>query len=217
MELFSLALSPKGAVINQKEASMIYSDKMNMRVLIVEAQQGSSNALNQLVDMFHNDIFRMLYYRLYSKADAEDLTQEVFMKVFKNLTKLKEADKFKSWLYTIALNCVRDFKRKKLWSIFQWTTHDDEDDTEPEIPDKKFNPEQQLAQQEFWCQFHQFTEDLARQEREIFTLRFLDHLGIREIAEVLKKNESTVKTHLYRAIKKFKNNNEFQHLLKEGI
>lgn len=186
MELSLSALSPEVEVINQKEAAMTYSDNKNIRILVGEAQQGNNNAFNQLVDMFHTDIFRMLFYRLHSKADAEDLTQEVFMKVFKNLTRLKEAERFKSWLYTIALNCVKDFKRKKLWSIFQWSNHD-EDDKEPEIPDKKLNPEQQIAQQEFWKQFHQFTETLARQEREIFTLRFLDNLGIREIAEVLKK------------------------------
>jgi RNA polymerase sigma-70 factor (ECF subfamily) len=51
-------------------------------------------------------------------------------------------------------------------------------------------------------------------EREVFTLRYLDQLGIKEIAETLKKSESTVKTHLYRALKKFRRASELRALLK---
>ena len=60
-------------------------------------------------------------------------------------------------------------------------------------------------------------EKLPRMEREVFLLRFFDHLSIREIAGVLKKNDSTVKTHLYRALAKFKKEPAMRRLLKEAI
>ena len=67
--------------------------------------------------------------------------------------------------------------------------------------------------QEFWEQVRSFTGKLGRWEREVFLLRFLDQLGIREIAQVLHKSESAVKTHLYRALGKFKGNPEIVRLL----
>ena len=57
---------------------------------------------------------------------------------------------------------------------------------------------------------------LSKMEQEVFLLRFLDELGIKEIAEVLHKSESTVKTHLYRALGKFKNDTAFRAFIKEA-
>jgi len=73
-----------------------------------------------------------------------------------------------------------------------------------------------LLRREFWDRLKKFAGGLSRWEREIFFLRFLDQLTIREIAEALQKSESAVKTHLYRAVNKFKNDREMA-LLMEGI
>jgi RNA polymerase sigma-70 factor (ECF subfamily) len=67
-------------------------------------------------------------------------------------------------------------------------------------------------EKEFWHQFHGLTRKMSRLEREVFILRYLDELGIREIADTLKRNESTVKTHLYRALRKFKRAHGFRAL-----
>jgi len=133
--------------------------------------------------------------------DAEDLTQETFIKMSKNINRLKDPSRFKAWLYSIALNLVRDFHRKKkLMSIFATTTADEDNGLRGE----QNNALENIMAKEFWHQFYRLTEQLSRKEREVFILRYVDQLGIREIAETLKNNESTVKTHLYRALKKFK-------------
>jgi RNA polymerase sigma-70 factor (ECF subfamily) len=54
-------------------------------------------------------------------------------------------------------------------------------------------------------------------EREVFMLRFMDHLTIREVSEVMKKNESTVKTHLYRSLQKFRREDALRHFLQESL
>jgi RNA polymerase sigma-70 factor (ECF subfamily) len=69
-------------------------------------------------------------------------------------------------------------------------------------------------EKEFWHRFYGLTRKMPLMEREVFTLRYLDQLGIKEIAETLKKSESTVKTHLYRALKKFRRASELRALLK---
>ena len=63
-----------------------------------------------------------------------------------------------------------------------------------------------VDRQTFWREVGGYLEKLSRMEREVFTSRFVDHLNIREISEVLGNGESAVKTHLYRAIAKFRKN-----------
>lgn len=173
--------------------------------LVIKAKNGSTFAFDQLVDMFQQDIFRMVYYRIRSHVDAEDITQEVFIQAFKNLTGLKAVERFRSWLFRIALNRVRDHYRKKrfqaLFGRFNEEGAPIQSDIEPNDNPEAVN---RLLKRDFWKQVSLFTDKLSRMEREVFLLRFFDQLSIKEIAGVLKKSESTVKTHLYRSLSKFK-------------
>jgi len=191
-------------------------------LLAQKAVSGSSHAFNQLADLYYNKIFKLVYYRIKYKMDAEDLTQEIFAQAFRNLNSLKEVEKFKSWLFSIAINKVKDFKRKKqftsLFGILSDRNIKDEQkpDTEPDSrPDA--NPLYNVMRQNFWKQFEEVLNRLSYLEKEVFLLRFLDQLGINEISVALDKNESTVKTHLYRALKKLKHDDSVKGLLKESL
>ncbi len=179
--------------------------------LVEKANAGNRISMEQLVNLFHHDIFRMVYYRTRSKMDAEDLTQEIFIKMFKNLRRLNDPRKFRAWLYRIAVNCVRDFHRKKNILTFFGTILK----LEESIPDGQNpnNPASTLMRKEFFNCLNGFTKELSRGEREVFMLRFLNDLEIREIAYVLKKNENTIKTHLYRSLKKLRQNFKLRSLL----
>ena len=62
----------------------------------------------------------MVFYRIRSRVDAEDITQDVFLKAFQKISSVKEAAKFRGWLFSIALNRIRDFQRKKRFrSLFK--------------------------------------------------------------------------------------------------
>jgi RNA polymerase sigma-70 factor (ECF subfamily) len=169
--------------------------------LVKGGQNGDATCVRALIDLFHPEIFRMVYYRSGSRMDAEDLTQEIFMKMANGLSRLKDPERFTGWLYRIAVNRVRDFHRKKrLRLLFLGPAlHEGE-----EIAGNGPDPLEELASKEFWQAFHGMTAKMSHLEREVFTLRYLDQMGIREIAETLKKHESTVKTHLYRALRKFR-------------
>lgn len=182
--------------------------------LVGNARSGNRSSLEELASLFHKEIFRMVYYRTGSRMDAEDLSQDIFIKMSKNLHRLKDPARFRAWLYRIALNRVRDFHRKKsLLSFFATTTavEDSKPSGEPH------NALGHIMEKEFWHQFHRLTGQLSRKEREVFILRYIDQLGIREIAETLRKSESTVKTHLYRALKKFKKAPGLRSLLKGSL
>ena len=164
--------------------------------------------------MFHKEVFRMTYYRIRSRLDAEDLTQEVFIQAFRKLGKLEKVERFRAWLFSIALNRVRDFQRKRrLLNLFG--PFSDVDEFHHPDASNHNHPEalKQLIRKDFWKQIASLLNKLSRLEREVFILRFMDHLLIAEIAQVLNKSESSVKTHLYRALKKFKDERELIQLL----
>ncbi|MDP3285865.1 MAG: RNA polymerase sigma factor [Desulfobacterales bacterium] len=191
-------------------------------LLAQKAVSGNFHAINQLADLYYSKIFRMVYYRIRCMMDAEDLTQEIFTQAFRNINSLKDIEKFKSWLFSIAINKVKDFKRKKqfvsLFGILSDSNIKDEQetDTEPDSrPDE--NPLYNVMRHNFWKQFEDVLSRFSNLEKEVFLLRFLDHLGINEIAVALDKNESTVKTHLYRALKKLKDDDSVKKLLKESL
>jgi RNA polymerase sigma-70 factor, ECF subfamily len=182
-----------------------------------KAIEGHRASFEELINIFQGEIFRMIFYRTRSRFDAEDLTQEVFLKAFKNIHILKNADRFRSWLFGIAVNCVRDFHRKKQFlGFFEAFSRDSsqEEQNNEKSPD---TPPDHLMNKEFWQHVKNLSSRLSSLEREVFFLRFMDHLSIKEISHALNKNESTVKTHLYRSLSKFKEDSELVGMLEGEI
>jgi RNA polymerase sigma-70 factor (ECF subfamily) len=194
------------------------STSTQLVALVNQAREGNRSALAQLADRFHEDIFRMVYYRIRSRVDAEDITQDVFLKAFQKISSVKDAAKFRGWLFSITLNRIRDFQRKKRFrSLFK--KEDDNIESQPNEMADSDQPEalEQVLKKDFWRQIGLILKKLPNMEREVFLLRFFDHLSIKEIAGVLKKNESTIKTHLYRALAKFKKEPAMRRLLTEVV
>ena len=186
--------------------------------LVNQARKGNRSALAQLADRFHEDIFRMVFYRIRSRVDAEDITQDVFLKAFQKISSVKDAAKFRGWLFSIALNRIRDVQRKKRFRAL-FKKEDENIESHPTEKTDSDQPEalEHVMRKDFWRQIGLILKKLPNMEREVFLLRFFDHLSINEIAGVLKKNESTVKTHLYRALAKFKKEPVMRRLLNEVI
>ena len=173
--------------------------------LTTAAISGNRNAFQQLMHHYQEMIYRMVYYRTRLKMDAEDITQDIFIQAFNHMSTLKSPKRFKGWLYQIAVNRIRDYYRKKRFRSFFSTMSVDDDtfEQQPEAAGKE-NAEDYLLRKDFWQQVDRVLINLSKMEREVFLLRYFDQLGLKEIAQVLGKGESTIKTHLYRAIKKFK-------------
>ena len=186
--------------------------------LVEEAQSGNQLAFHRLVDHFQPEIYRMLYYRTRSQMDAEDLTQDVFLKAYKHLVRLQSPVVFRSWLYRIAVNRANDhFRKKRFRALFGNLSLEDEAFQETEEMAVPPQAAENLERREFWQQVEKMLDVLSRMEREVFLLRFFDQLSLKEITDALGKNESTIKTHLYRALKKIKSAfGDMQELL-EGL
>ncbi len=186
--------------------------------LAKQARDGNRRAFEQLIDRYQGDIHRMIYYRIRTRMDAEDLTQDVFVRAYRSISRLREPERFRSWLFTIAVNRVNDYLRKKrVRSIFK--SSDEGTEAQPVAADFENRPEalEQVLKEDFWRHVERIAKKLSKMEREVFMLRFLDNLNINEIAQTLKKSESTVKTHLYRALTKFKKEKELRQFLQEDL
>jgi len=186
--------------------------------LAQQAGQGDRVAFSRLVDRFQPEMLRMVYYRVRSHAEAEDLTQDIFLKAFRNIGRLREPDKFRSWLYRIALNRVRDHhRRRRLRALFGSDAEFNEADvTAPKGEDNEPEALSHVLRAEFWQQIGLILRKLSAMEREVFMLRFFDHLNINDIAVTLNKSDSTVKTHLYRALAKFKKEETLRRVIREA-
>lgn len=165
------------------------------------AMAGDRAAFERLVELHQEAVFRMAYARLRNVSDAQDVVQDVFMNAYRNIKTLRDPELFRAWLYRIALNRTKDMMRKRRVLVFFGL----EEPGEPEsiaghLPDGYDS----LEARRFWERLDEFLSCLSALQREVFRLRFLDGLAINEICDVLGKNESTIKTHLYRSIEKFK-------------
>lgn len=186
--------------------------------LVLSALKGDLDAFNRLASLYHGPIYRMVYYRIRSKMDTEDITQEVFLSAYQRLHSLRDTQLFKSWLYRIALNKVRDFARKKkILAIFRFGENSDTRALDPGGMHAAAEAQTALERKAFWNKVEVVMGKMSRMEREVFTLRFFDQMGIAQIGHTLKKGESTIKTHLYRAIRKFRKHPVSKGLMEEMI
>ncbi len=182
--------------------------------IVEQARAGDRNAFEKLIALHQDEIFRLVFFRTRSRMDSEDLTQEIFMSAFRYLPQLKDADRFRPWLYRIALNRVHDFHRKNKFLAFFGITDDRQQANTADVePHRDPMALDNVIRKEFWAHVKKLSKRFSAMEKEVFFLRFVDDLNLREIAQILKRSESAVKTHLYRAIKKFKDDSALSDFL----
>ena len=182
---------------------------LKIMTLVENARNGNRLSFQELVNLFQEDIYRLAYFRTFSQMDAEDLTQDVFEQAYRKLTTLNEPQRFRAWLYSIAVNRCNDFLRKRKYTALLHRRSIEEQDFNTGIKNMNSSYGDRIDKKTFWKQFKLMLGKLSTMEREVFTLRFMDHRNINEIASILGKNESTVKTHLYRALNKIRAHAEF--------
>lgn len=167
---------------------------MDEKELVCRAKIGDKEALNELIEIYYDEVYSFLYRRMGNKTAAEDVTQDTFIKFIKNLPYYKEKNKLKSFLFTIAINTSNDFFRRHK----QETSLLSLDNVGEEIT------ENETLQKEEALIVRQAVLSLPDVQRDVIILRFYHDLKIKEIASVQKVPIPTVKTRLRRALKALK-------------
>jgi len=161
--------------------------------LVARAQEGDQAAFEQLVCLHQRYVFNVAYRVLDDYAEAEDVAQEAFVRAWRGLSGFRGEAKFTTWIYRIVTNLCLN-RLPKLQRELQRTDPLDEmpDHTTPS-PSAAFDEQ---AQRAF---LHAELNRLPAKYRLVLTLRYLEHLSYKEIADVLDVPMGTVKTHIHRA------------------
>lgn len=173
------------------------------RALVVErAVAGDGRALEQLVRIHSPGIFRFVQRLVRNEQDARDITQEVFLRMIRNLDRYDPAYRFETWLYRIARNLCFDRGRKKQRWKFVFGSRDDEDDREDfiqSLPDEGQNALDATLLKESGKHIEAGIEKLKPAYKEILVLYHFEELSYQEIATVLDIPMGTVMNRLFRA------------------
>lgn len=172
-------------------------DQDEVQIWVEQARQGDSRAFGYVYEHFLPLIYRFVYFRLSSKEDAEDLTEQIFLKVFKAMPKFNsQKSSFKTWLFTIARHAVIDFYRthKVTYELKEAMQISTEDYTEEEI-------DKQLALDKIMP----VLKSLPEEQSEVLALRFISGLSTSETAAIMNKSEGALRILQHRALKALKN------------
>jgi len=148
---------------------------------------------------------RILRYTMFAVRDrdaAETITQDCFLKAYRARESFRGDCSLSTWLMQIAVNLVRDYARSKqfqFWKRAQTSAVDVSEVTEF-LKHPGSSAESGVLAREQLKAVWAAVEKLSRMQREVFLLRFVEEMELREIAELMGMKESTVKSHLYRAL-----------------
>jgi RNA polymerase sigma-70 factor, ECF subfamily len=166
--------------------------------LVTRAIQGNKEAFGDLYEMYLNPIFRYIYYRVHNNADAEDLTETVFLKAWEALPayQISEAP-FKAWLYRIAHNVIIDQYR-----LFRYESSLE---SQPFLYDDELGPEEKATSQENNERLFEAFSQLEPAYQEVLSLRFISGLSHAETGSVMARSAGAVRVLQHRALHALRN------------
>lgn len=177
--------------------------------LVIKAKSGDIQAFNQLHDRYKTKIFNFLLHVVGNRAQAEELTQETFLRVFERLDEYTEEGKFSSWLFTIAVNFGRKRLRRRKLEPFSASQKpsSDEDDKSIEIferiSDETARPDVLAQQKELQKRIRECINKLPQKHKDVLVLCDIQGHSYAEAAEILKLNPNSIGIYLQRARAKF--------------
>ena len=165
---------------------------------------GEVNAFERLVLENQKNVYNLALKMLGNPEDAMDASQETFLRAYRSLAGFHGESRFSVWLYRMTSNvCIDMMRRKKRRSEVSMTvTNEDDEESELEIPDERFSPEQTLDKAERVRAVREGLKQLPEEARRILTLREIGGLSYEELAQALDMELGTVKSKLFRARKK---------------
>lgn len=183
---------------------------MSDKDLVEKTSQGDLAAFRAIVDEHKKTVFRLAFDMTGNRHDAEDISQEVFLKAFRSLGRFRGESKMSTWLYRITVNACYDHRSKKAWTSMKPTDSLEEKNGNPLFHEHaSHNPQTSAESRDIQGHIDRALEKLTARERSIFVMRHYSDLSLKEIAAVLKISEGTVKSMLFRALKRLQHELRF--------
>ncbi len=194
--LLAVGVHPPGAAV--ETADGISDAEMMLRV-----KSGDDSAFDYLVQKYRRPMIGFMYRMARNTAAAEDLAQEVFLRVYRSRANYEASAKFSTWLYRIATNLgvnhARDTRHERPENTVQLDQPDSETGTTPDLADKELTVEEKILRRERLTAIRQKVEALPDRQKLAVLMHKYQEMDYRQIAEVLKLSESATKSLLFRA------------------
>lgn len=193
----------------RKAAAKAESRKFD-QALIVAVKEGDPDAFPKLVLKYQRQVYNHCLRMVNDEEESYDLTQEVFLKVFRKIKNYEHTYSFYTWLYRITVNCCIDYLRRKKRQVqsVSLSANPDNDGSQSgrdqDIPDSTYIPDVAFANKELDEVLRQANNQLSERLRSIILLKEIEGFSYEEIAEILGCSKGTVKSRLFRARERLK-------------
>ncbi len=152
----------------------------------------------QLYRAHHARILQLCRLWLNDSHEAEDATQEVFLKLFQASSVQDQSFAWRAWLTRVALNTCRDRRRSSWW---KWWREKPVGFEEMPLPSRDPTPEEETVSREEREQIWRLFRGLSVRQQEVFALRYVEEWSVEEVAQTLGVTPGSVKQHLFRAVR----------------
>jgi RNA polymerase sigma-70 factor (ECF subfamily) len=164
---------------------------------------GEERAFQELVERYQTRLLNFVFRTIGDRERAEDLVQEVFIRVYRHLHRFDQSKKFSTWIYTIASNLAKNELRNRSRNplvLFQALESPWSDDPRPlEFEDSSYRPDDMYRKRHLRALVERTVEQLPRHHRLVFVLREIEGKSYEEISDITSTNLGTVKSRLNRA------------------
>ena len=159
-----------------------------------------AGGVEEWMGLYRGRVFRYILFATRDEDVAESLTQDCFLRAHTAQATFRGECAMSTWLMRIAVNLVRDHQRSVKLRFWRRAPRLDASEMSDRLPDTQSSTEHRLIAQERVATVWRAVETLSERQRSIFLLRFVEELELPEIAEAMRMNVNTVKSHLYRAL-----------------
>ena len=169
--------------------------------IVARVLKGDRQAYDLLIDAYKGPVFNLAFRMTGSLPDAEDLTQEIFIRAYQKLYQFDQQKKYFTWVYTIAANLIRNHLKKKSKEI---QNHRKDRAFSESSSQKADSGEEDLLSEENMKRLDENMRKLPVDLREAIILKFHQDLTFEEVAAITGDSVSAVKMHVYRGLEKLK-------------
>jgi RNA polymerase sigma-70 factor (ECF subfamily) len=159
-----------------------------------------NGGVEEWMRLYRGRVFRYILFATRDEDVAESLTQDCFLRAHGARASFRGDCAMSTWLMRIAVNLVRDHQRSMKLRFWRRAAMLDASEMSDRLPDSRSSTEHRLIARERVAAVWRAVETLSERQRSIFLLRFVEELELPEIAEAMRMNVNTVKSHLYRAL-----------------
>jgi RNA polymerase sigma-70 factor (ECF subfamily) len=171
--------------------------------VMLRVKAGDDSAFEYLVQKYRRQMVSFMYRMSHNSAAAEDLAQEVFLRVYRSRTNYEASAKFSTWLYRIATNLAvnhaRDTRHERPENTVNLDQPDSETGQTPDVADGSMTVEESILRRERLAAIRQKVQSLPERQRMAVVMHKYQQMDYKQIAEVLKLSESATKSLLFRA------------------